>query len=164
MYSEPVFVNLLRSPGIDSLPGGPVRQPYSSYWPGRLHRLAESISRNRILGSINVYKHGLWRGGKTNRVVVPTCQAGNRFLGSLEGLQIRAQASGQIFQDDVNCIPSRNTEEQNNGYIILNGFSSTSEICFMVMLMPLTPSSKPGSHGGPLTVTLQYNYAHFLCR
>ncbi len=26
--SEPVFVNLLRSPGIDSQPGGPVRQPY----------------------------------------------------------------------------------------------------------------------------------------
>jgi hypothetical protein len=27
----------------------------------------------------------------TNRVVVPACQAGNRFLGSLKGLQIRAQ-------------------------------------------------------------------------
>jgi hypothetical protein len=26
--SEPVFVNLLRSPGTDSQPGGPVRQPY----------------------------------------------------------------------------------------------------------------------------------------
>jgi hypothetical protein len=26
-----------------------------------LHRLAESISRNRFLGSINVYKYGLWQ-------------------------------------------------------------------------------------------------------
>jgi len=36
---EPVFVNLLRSPGIDSQPGGPVRQPSLSYRPARLHRL-----------------------------------------------------------------------------------------------------------------------------
>jgi hypothetical protein len=32
-----------------------------------------------------------WRAGTTNRVVVPARQAGNRFLGSLTGLQIRAQ-------------------------------------------------------------------------
>jgi hypothetical protein len=31
-----------------------------------------------------------WRAGTSNRVVVPTRQAGNRFLGSLKGLQIRA--------------------------------------------------------------------------
>ncbi len=55
----PVFVDLLRSPGIDFQPGGPVRQPYLSYRPTRLHRLAESISRNLFLGSINVYKYGL---------------------------------------------------------------------------------------------------------
>ncbi len=30
---EPDFVNLLRSPGIDSQPGGPVRQPYMTYRP-----------------------------------------------------------------------------------------------------------------------------------
>jgi hypothetical protein len=40
---EPVFVNLLRSLGIDSQPGGPVLQPYLSYRPARLHRLTESI-------------------------------------------------------------------------------------------------------------------------
>jgi hypothetical protein len=40
---EPVFVELLRSPRIDSQPGGPVRQPYLTYRPARLHRLAESI-------------------------------------------------------------------------------------------------------------------------
>ncbi len=59
--SEPVFVDLLRSPGIDSHPGGPVRQPYLSYRPARLHRLAKSIPQNRFLGSINIYKYGLWK-------------------------------------------------------------------------------------------------------
>ncbi len=33
---EPIFVDLLRSPGIDFQPGGPVRQPYL---PARLYRL-----------------------------------------------------------------------------------------------------------------------------
>ncbi len=55
-----------------------------------------------------------WRAGTTNRVVAPSRQAGNRFLGSLKGLQIRAQASGHLFKDDM------------------NGFSSISVICFMV--------------------------------
>jgi hypothetical protein len=32
------------------------------------------------------------RPGTTNRIVVPARQAGNRFLGSLKGLQIRALA------------------------------------------------------------------------
>jgi hypothetical protein len=32
-----------------------------------------------------------WRAGTTNRVIIPTRQARNRFLGSLKGLQIRAQ-------------------------------------------------------------------------
>jgi len=31
-----------------------------------------------------------WRSGTKNRVVVPARQTGNRFLGSLKGLQIRA--------------------------------------------------------------------------
>ncbi len=32
-----------------------------------------------------------WRAGRKNRVVEPARQAGNRFRGSLKGLQIRAQ-------------------------------------------------------------------------
>jgi hypothetical protein len=40
---EPVFVILLRGPGIGSQPGRPVRQPYLSYRPARLHGLVESI-------------------------------------------------------------------------------------------------------------------------
>ncbi len=39
-----------KEPGIDSQPGGPVRQPYLLYRLARLHRLAESIPRNRFLG------------------------------------------------------------------------------------------------------------------
>jgi hypothetical protein len=58
-WAEPVFVDLLRSPGIDSQPCGPVRQPYLLYRPAKLQRLAESISRNRFPGSLNVYKYGL---------------------------------------------------------------------------------------------------------
>ena len=44
--TEPEFVNLLCSPGIDPQHGGPVRQPYFTYRPTRLHRLAESIPWN----------------------------------------------------------------------------------------------------------------------
>ncbi len=56
-HAEPVFIDPLRSPEIDSQPGG--RQPYMLYWPARQHRLAASIPRNRFLGSINIYKYGL---------------------------------------------------------------------------------------------------------
>jgi hypothetical protein len=41
--TEPEFVNLLRSPEIDSQPGGPVRQPHLTYRLARIDRLAESI-------------------------------------------------------------------------------------------------------------------------
>ncbi len=54
--SEPEFVNLLRSPGINSQPGRPVRQPYLTYRPARLYTVG---CRNRFLGSLNVYKFGL---------------------------------------------------------------------------------------------------------
>ncbi len=54
--------------GIDSQPGGgPVRQPYKTYRLARLHRLAESVPWDRFLGSLSVYKFGLWAvvsGGK----------------------------------------------------------------------------------------------------
>jgi hypothetical protein len=56
--SQPEFVNLLRSPGIDSQLGGPVLQPCLTYGlPGYI--LAELIPWNRLLGSLNVYKFGL---------------------------------------------------------------------------------------------------------
>jgi hypothetical protein len=49
-YCEPVFVDLLRSPGSDSQPGGPVRQPYLLYgtgspcYIGRWNRILEIYS------------------------------------------------------------------------------------------------------------------------
>ncbi len=52
--AEPVFVNFLRGPGIDSQSGEPVRQPYLTYLPARLHRLAEFIPWNRFPGFFNV--------------------------------------------------------------------------------------------------------------
>ncbi len=42
-YYRACICRPFRSPGIDSQHGGPVRQPYLSYWPARLHRLAKSI-------------------------------------------------------------------------------------------------------------------------
>jgi hypothetical protein len=58
--TESKFVNLSRSLGIDSQPGGSVRQPYLTCRPAGLHRLAESIPLNRFLGSFNVYKFELY--------------------------------------------------------------------------------------------------------
>ncbi len=37
-----------------------------------------------------------WRAGTSNRVVIPARHAGNRFLGALKGLQIRALASRYV--------------------------------------------------------------------
>ncbi len=56
---EPEFVNLLRSPGINSQPGGPVLQPYLTYRPARLQKLAKSIPWNQFPGSLDCYKFGL---------------------------------------------------------------------------------------------------------
>jgi hypothetical protein len=50
----------LRSPGINSMKSIPPASVELSYRPARLHRLAESILWNRLLGSLNVYKYGLW--------------------------------------------------------------------------------------------------------
>jgi hypothetical protein len=55
-YSRAHFVNLSKSPGIDSQPGALVRQSYLSYRSAMKHRLEESIPLNRFLGSINVFK------------------------------------------------------------------------------------------------------------
>ncbi len=41
--------------------------------------------------------HVAWRAGTTCRVVVPARQAGNRFLGSLKVLKIRAQCSWSLI-------------------------------------------------------------------
>jgi hypothetical protein len=53
--TEPVFVILLRSRGIDSQPCEPVRNPICRNGP------PDYIGwRNRFQGSLNVYRYGLW--------------------------------------------------------------------------------------------------------
>jgi hypothetical protein len=65
--AEPVFVNVsgaqyliprnrIRHPKMKS--GGPVREPYLSYRPARLHRLVESIPWNRYLRSLTFTNSG----------------------------------------------------------------------------------------------------------
>ncbi len=71
--TEPVFVNLSRSPEIDSQPCGPVQQPYLLYRPARLQRLEVSIPRNRFLGSLKVYKYGLWYCSQHQKHYVTLC-------------------------------------------------------------------------------------------
>jgi hypothetical protein len=109
--AEPVFVDHLRGPGIESQPGGPVRQPCYSYKPAEPHRLAESISRNRFLGSIIDYKYGLWN--QLRSPVLPPPFAENqfhdrtgRFLGSINdykyGLwnQLRSPVLPPLFAEN----------------------------------------------------------------
>jgi hypothetical protein len=54
--TEPIFLDHLRSPGIDSQPGGPVPQ----HTARQAAQAGGTILRNRFLGFINVYKYGLW--------------------------------------------------------------------------------------------------------
>ncbi len=71
-----------KEPGIDSQPGGTVRQPYLLYQLVRLHRLAESIPR--LLKRLQMRAQ-------------TTLDSGIGFLESIPGLhkrlQIRAQAT-----------------------------------------------------------------------
>ncbi len=57
-------------------------QPYMSYWPARLHRLAKSIPQNRFLGFIIVYKYE------------PGCRTGPPGLKSIPGLLKRSTNTG----------------------------------------------------------------------
>jgi hypothetical protein len=61
-HPEPVFVNLLRNPGIGSQPGGPVRQPYPTGPPGYIGGGIDTLESipGLFKGSLNVYKYGLW--------------------------------------------------------------------------------------------------------
>jgi hypothetical protein len=64
-----------------------------SYRPARA-RICKRLRRPGIDSEDSIPPaYVAWRAGTTNMVVVPACQAGNRFLGSLKGLQIRAQAT-----------------------------------------------------------------------
>jgi hypothetical protein len=76
MRSETKFVNLLKSPGIDSQPGGPVQQSFLTYLPARLQRLVESLPWKRFPGSLKVYKYGLWCFGTNRKNTTRGCNTG----------------------------------------------------------------------------------------
>ncbi len=78
---EPVFVNLLRHLGMDSQPGGPVRQPSLLYRLARLHRLAESIPG--LLKRLQIRAQATLASGIGSLESIP---------GLLKRLQTRAQA------------------------------------------------------------------------
>ncbi len=59
LYTEPVFVDLLRSPEIDSQPGGPLRQSYLTHRMAWRYRFPGIDSLESIHDSLNVYKFGL---------------------------------------------------------------------------------------------------------
>jgi hypothetical protein len=64
-----------------------------SYRPSRA-RICKRLRRPGIDSEDSIPPaYEAWRAGTTNRVVVPARHAGNRFQGSLKGLQIRAQAT-----------------------------------------------------------------------
>ncbi len=88
--AEPVFVNLLKSPEIDSQPSWPAQQPYLSYQPTRLQRQAESIPRKQFLGSLNVYKYGLWSkpSSTLSATTVFLLQHSGEFLTKWRGLAL----------------------------------------------------------------------------
>ncbi len=59
LYRIARICKCVRSPGIDSQPGGPVRQPYLTYRVARQYRMAESVPWNQFLGFLERYKFGL---------------------------------------------------------------------------------------------------------
>ncbi len=70
----------LRSPGIDSKESIPDSKESISDFKESTRDFKESIPP----------AYEAWRAGTSHRVVIPASQAGNRFLSSLKGLQIRA--------------------------------------------------------------------------
>ncbi len=95
---ETSMFKLLGSPGIDSQPGGPLRQPYLTYRPARLHMLAELI-----LCSLNVYKFRLSllkpiEGGEINKTTLKGARASSNLLplGTGRSLPDISQGRGEI--------------------------------------------------------------------
>jgi hypothetical protein len=101
-FSESVFVNFLRSPGIDCQPGEPVRQPYLSYRPARLIRLAESIPRNRFVGSLCVTNTGsyvvIWIKARRSRCRCSSISSRLCLAAALLGMEDRVYLKGQCHE------------------------------------------------------------------
>ncbi len=72
-----------------------LQYPHSEPVFGNVEGAQQSIPRKESIAPA----YAAWRAGTTDRVVVPACPAGNRFLGSWKGLQIPALA-GQYDKYD----------------------------------------------------------------
>ncbi len=81
-----------KEPGIDSQPGGPVRQPYLLYRLARLHRLAESIPG--LLKRLQIRAQATLASGIGSLEWIP---------GLLKRLQIRAQLYLPAFEISHSC-------------------------------------------------------------
>jgi hypothetical protein len=92
------FPKNIRNKDINSQHGGPIRQPYLLYRPARLHRLAESIPRNRFLGSLNVYKYGLRQTEVKNLVWFGEIE---RKLAKLSMTTFTYRFSSNYFMDEI---------------------------------------------------------------
>ncbi len=102
---EPVFINLSRRPGIYSQPPdgpGGTTTLYMSYRPARLHTLAESVARNRFLGSLNVYKYRLWYG--TSREYLHRQSRGKAIRSSLPFLRIFFSTLQELSSSSVSLV------------------------------------------------------------
>jgi hypothetical protein len=95
-----------KEPGIDSQPGGPVRQPYLLYRLARLHRLAESIPG--LLKCLQIRAQAKLASRIGSLESIP---------GLLKHLQIRAQATLASGIGSLESIPRlhnlKNEDEDN---------------------------------------------------
>jgi len=98
----------------------PVLPPISSRSYASSSHFNRLVSRARIckrLGSRNRFliidfMKSIPRASTSNRLVVPARQAGNRFLGSLKGLQIRAQSCPPPPHTRKLCMVQRGCESR----------------------------------------------------
>ncbi len=100
--------DLLRIPKINSQPGGPVRQPYLTYRPARLHRLEESIPgllKTTFTNSGSVPLPGSW-GAPAGAASLLPC------LNTLSGNYIRSESLGSRSLYNVN-VPSKCNKHKN---------------------------------------------------
>jgi hypothetical protein len=99
LRTEPVFVDPLRSPEIDSQPGGPVRQPFMLYQSPYLETFMEPRNRFRGIDSARLGSIPGLHKRSTNTVSGPPVNRLAASIPGLERLQIRAQPKMHQFMD-----------------------------------------------------------------
>ncbi len=123
----------LRSPGIDSPPGGSFQQPYLTYRPAMLHRLAESIPSLADLSSNPIWRTGL---PCYNRLA-------ESIPGLLKHLQIRSLNPVQVQHEWVQILYLKDLEPE---LLLLGTGVHLPE--FLLEWVELLAASGGGSGGG----------------